>query len=122
MNVLKYISVAAVVCLIGPTARPDDKPDYAKLIVGKWEVIKAAPDTVPEGEIIEFTMDRKLMASVKKGEEAETFEGKYTLDGDKLKTKVGDKERETITIVKISETEMSTKDEDGKEVVLKRTK
>ncbi len=122
MNVLKYMSVVAVVCLIGLTARPEDKPDYAKFIVGKWKVIKAAPDTVPEGTIIEFTKDGKLKASVKKGKNTETFEGTYTLDGDKLKTKVGDKERETITIVKISETEMSTKDEDGKEVVLKRTK
>jgi uncharacterized protein (TIGR03066 family) len=122
MNVLKYVSVAAVVCLIGPIARAEDKPDYAKLIVGKWEVTKAAPDTVPEGAIVEFTKDGKLTASFKKGDNTESVEGTYTLDGDKIKTKIGDQERETITIVKISQTEMSTKDKDGKEVVLKRKK
>jgi uncharacterized protein (TIGR03066 family) len=118
MNVLKYMSVVAVVCLIAPTSRPKDKPDYAKLIVGKWEVTKADPGTVPEGAIIEFTKDGKLKASIN----ADTFEGTYTLDGDKIKTKIGDQDKETITIVKISEKEMSTKDKDGKEVTLKRMK
>src|SRR5580698_1305179 len=102
MNLLKYMSVAVVVCLIGATARPEDKPDYAKLIVGKWKVTKADPGTVPEGATIEFSKDGKLKASVKKGDNTDTIEGTYTLDGDKFKTKVGDKELQTITIVKIS--------------------
>src|SRR5580698_8285223 len=79
MNLLKYMSVIAVVCLIVPTARPEDKPDYAKLIVGKWEVTKADPGTVPEGAIIEFTKDGMLKASVKKGDNTNTIEGTYTL-------------------------------------------
>jgi uncharacterized protein (TIGR03066 family) len=118
MNLLKYMSVAAVVCVIGLSTRAEDKPDDAKLIVGKWEVIKAAPGTVPEGAIIEFTKDGKLKATIN----TDTIEGTYTLDGDKIKTKIGDQEKETITIVKISDKEMSTKDKDGKEVMLKRAK
>lgn len=122
MNVLKYVSVAAVVCLICSTARPEDKPDYAKLIVGKWEVTKAGPGTVPVGTILEFTKDGKAKATIKIGDKMETLEGTYTLDGDKLKTKFEDKEKDALTITKISQTEMSIKDKDSKEVMLKRTK
>jgi len=115
---MKYLSVAVVVCLIGSTGRPEDKPDYGKLIVGKWEVTKAAPDTVPEGAIIEFTKDGKWN---KKGDDIDKG-GTYTLDGDKLKINLGDMEKDVITIVKISETEMNIKDSDGKEVSFKRKK
>lgn len=118
MNVLRYVSVAVVACLTGSIALPEDKPDYAKLLVGKWEVTKADPGTVPEGAIIEFMKDGKLKASIN----TDTFEGTYTLDGNKIKTKIGDQDKEEITIVKISETEMSTKDKDDKKVVLKRMK
>ena len=118
MKLLKYTSVAAVICLIGSTVRSEDKPDYAKLIVGKWEVTKSDPGTVPVGAIIEFTKDGKLKASIN----TDTVEGTYTLDGDKIKTKIGDQAKETITIFKISETEMSTTDKDDKKVVLKRAK
>ncbi len=117
MKLLKYLSVAAVVCLIGSTGRPEDKPDYAKLIIGKWEVAKADPGTAPVGSIIEFLKDGKIKGSLKIGDKTDTFEGMYTLDGDKLKLKVDDdKEKDAVTIVKISETELNIKDKDGKEL------
>jgi uncharacterized protein (TIGR03066 family) len=118
---LKLMSVVAVVCLIGSTARPEDKPDYAKLIVGKWEVTKADPGTQPEGMLVEFTKDGKMKGSFKIGDNVETFEGTYTLDGDKIKGKVGGRESEASTIV-ISRTEMIIKYNDGREVTLERVK
>ena len=45
MNVLKLLGLGALLVVLG-TARADDKVDYAKLIVGKWEVAKADPRIV----------------------------------------------------------------------------
>src|SRR5262245_57541283 len=60
MNALKWLGVAAVVVLSNTIARTQDEPDYAKLLIGKWEVAKADEGTVPEGSIIEFTRDGKV--------------------------------------------------------------
>ena len=59
------------------------------------------------------------------GDEELKMEGTYKLDGDKfsLVMKMGEQEhKKEITIKKISKTEMSTTDEEGKVVELKRTK
>ncbi len=101
-------------------ARTDEKPDYAKLIVGKWVVIKAEPDTVPEGAVIEFTKDGKLTVTVKEGDKEMLIKGSYELDGNKLTTKVNNKIKEELTIAKISATETTIKDKDGKDVTLKK--
>ena len=60
MNALKWLSVAAVVVLLNTSARAQDEPDYAKLLIGKWEVAKADEGTVPVGSVIEFTRDAKV--------------------------------------------------------------
>ena len=124
MNALKLLGMAAVVALAG-SARAEDKPDYAKLIVGKWEVTKAEKDTVPEGTLIEFTKDGKMKIAAKKGDEDLKIEGTYKVEKDTftMTLKVGDQERtQTITIAKITEKEMATKDKDGKVVELKKAK
>jgi uncharacterized protein (TIGR03066 family) len=122
MNVLKYLSVAVVVCLIGSTARSEDKPDYAKLIVGKWEVTND-DGPIPVGVIVEFIKDGKLKATFKMGNNSETTEGRYSLEGNKLGIKgVLFDSVITITILKISDTEMSTRDEKGNEFKMKRLK
>jgi uncharacterized protein (TIGR03066 family) len=113
---LKYVSVA--VFLIVQTASSDDKPDYAKLIVGKWEVIKSSPGHWPEGVIFEFNKDGKMKATIK----GDALEGTYSLKGKKLTIKFGIKEDDGLTITGISETEMTIEYDDDKEVVLKRSK
>jgi uncharacterized protein (TIGR03066 family) len=124
MNALKCLGVAAVVVLLNAGARAEDeKVDYAKLIVGKWEVSKADEGTVPPGAVIEFTKDGKMKASLKKGGEDVTLEGTYKVVKDtfEMTMKMGDDERkQTITITKISAKEMSTKNKDGKVVELKK--
>ena len=123
MNALKLFAVVAVVCLLGPTVGAEEKPDYAKLIVGKWEVSKADENTVPKGTLIEFTKDGKVKVTGKKDDKDVTFEGTYKVEKDTfaLTMKVGDEERtQTITITKISDKEMATKNKDGKVVELKK--
>jgi uncharacterized protein (TIGR03066 family) len=126
MNALKWLGVAAVVVVLSASARAeDDKVDYAKLIVGKWEVSKAVEGGAPVGSLIEFTKDGKLKASIKTGDEPLMLEGTYKVVKDTfvMTLKMGDEEMtKTITITKISDKEMSTKSEDGKVVELKKKK
>lgn len=121
MKKLQLLAFGFAVCLLGGAARADDKVDYAKLIVGKWEVSKADPGTVPEGTLVEFTKDGKMKVVAMDM----TIEGTYKLEKNTftMKLKVGDQEKsQKITITKISEKEMSSKDEGGKVVELKRKK
>ena len=125
MNALKLFAVVAVVGLVGVATRAEEKPDYAKLIVGKWEVAKADEGTVSKGAVIEFTKDGKIKATGKKDDKEMTVEGTYKVEKDTftLTMKVGEKEHtQTITITKISDKELSTKDKDGKVVELKKVK
>jgi len=125
MKALRWLAVGVVVSVLGTTARAEDKPDYAKMIVGKWEVTKADEGTVPAGTMIEFTKDGKFLVNGKKDDKDETFEGKYTVEKDTFTftLKVGDQEHsDTITITKISDKEMSTKNKQDKVVELTKKK
>lgn len=122
MNALRLWAVAAIVC-VGAAARADDKADNAKLLVGKWEVTRADEGSAPVGALIEFTKDGKLKATFKRDDKDVTREGTYTVEKDtiNLVTKRDDQDRkQTITITKISDKEMSLKGEDGKTMDLKK--
>jgi uncharacterized protein (TIGR03066 family) len=123
MNALKWLGLAAVVVLMNTAARAEEEADYAKKIVGKWEVSKADEGTVPPGAVIEFTKDGKMRASLKKGDNETKLEGTYKVVKNTfvMTMKVGDTEKsQTITITKITDKEMSTKSEDGKVVELRK--
>jgi uncharacterized protein (TIGR03066 family) len=123
MNGLRWLAVGAIVVTLGGSARAEDKPDYAKLIVGKWEVTKADEGTVAVGTVIEFTRDGKLKGTVKKGDEEANIEGKYKVEGDAFMLTMnqgGEERTRKITITKLSDKEMATKNEEGKTVELKR--
>jgi len=93
------------------------------MVVGKWEVTKADEGTVPPGSVVEFTKDGKIKATMKKEDEETTAEGTYKIEGDAfvMTMKRGDKERtQKITITKLTDKEMATKNEDGKTVELKK--
>ena len=123
MSTLRWLAVAAVVCVLSGAARAEDKPDYAKLIVGKWEISKADEGTVPVGTMVEFTADGKIKLMGKANEKDIAMEGTYKVEGDTFTfvIKEGDNEhKDTITITKISKTEMSTKNKEGKVVECKK--
>ena len=125
MNTPRMLAVGVLVVLLGAAARAQDKVEYAKLIVGTWEVTKADPDTVPVGSVVEFAKDGKMKVVGKKGGAEEKIEGTYTVEKDTFTftLKAGDQElKQTITITKISEKEMATKDKDGKVVELTKKK
>src|SRR5262245_3613153 len=123
MNTLKLLAVGAIVCLLTVGARAEDKPDYAKMLVGKWEVSKADEGTVPPGTMVEFTKDGKFIVSGKKDGVDTNLEGTYKVEGNTFTftLKEGDNEHtDTITIKKISDKEMATENKQGKSVELKK--
>ncbi|HTU18619.1 MAG TPA: lipocalin family protein [Gemmataceae bacterium] len=111
-----------------PAASNKDK------IVGTWELTKGGGE-MPPGAIIELTKDGKMKISVKdpKGQ-TQTMDGTYTVDGDKLitgpldkdgkpiKGKDGKEMKDTMTILKLTDTELVTKDEKGKTDEFKKKK
>jgi uncharacterized protein (TIGR03066 family) len=125
MNALKLLAVGAIVCVMSAGARAEEKIDYAKMLVGKWEVTKADPETVPPGTIVEFTKDGKFKVGGKKDDVEMNLEGTYTVEKNTFTftLKIGDEEKkDTITITKITDKEMYTKNKEDKKVELTRKK
>jgi len=115
MSALKWLAVGAVVCLAGGGARAADN---AKMLVGTWEITKPAEGGagLPKGSLVEFSKDGKIKVT-RKGDTDMVMEGTYKLDGDTFTAtmKVGEEERtQTITIVKLTDTELHVKNKDGK--------
>jgi len=123
MNAFKWLGMAAMVVVLNASAPAVEDTDYAKLLIGKWEVTKADEGTVPEGSIIEFTRDGKVKATIKKGDDQEVQEGAYKVEKDTVSVtmkKDGEEQTKKVTISKINEKEMTCKHDDGKIVELKK--
>lgn len=123
---MKALQFLAVVCVLAVGARAEEKkPDYAKMIVGKWEITKADEGTIPVGSVVEFTKDGKFKSYEKLGAKDVQFDGTYKVTGDKFEItiKFGEESHSnTITITKLTDDVMATKDKDGKAVEAKRAK
>ena len=99
--------------------------DNKKLIVGKWETVKADEDTLPVGAVVEHTADGKLKVTVKEGGKEEVITGTYAVEGDTVNltfTLGGKDEKKKLTIKKLTETEYMATDEKGKSATFKRVK
>jgi len=116
MSALRWLAVGAVVCLAGGGARAADNE---KMIVGQWEISKPAEGGggLPKGSVVEFSKDGKIKVTAKKGDTDAVMEGTYKVDGDSFTAtlKAGEEERkQTLEIVKLTETELHVKNKDGK--------
>ena len=123
MNVLRLLAAGVMVSTLTAGVRAEKKADNAALIVGTWEVSKADKGTVAVGSVVEFTKDGKMKIDDK--EKDRKLEGTYKVDGDKFTFTVkveGEERKKTITIKKISDKELSTADELGKNVEFTRKK
>jgi uncharacterized protein (TIGR03066 family) len=123
MSALKWLGMAAVVVVLSANARAAEDPDYAKMLIGKWQVTKSEAPEVPVGTTYEFTRDAKVKCTVKKGESLETHESAYKVEKDTLTVvskKDGEEKTMKITTVKMTDKELTTKGEDGKVVELRK--
>jgi uncharacterized protein (TIGR03066 family) len=120
MRLFLSCTLAALVLSLSLSA--DDKKDEkidAKKLIGKW-----SPKDKKELSI-EFLKDGKLMVTFSGDGKELKADGTYKLDGAKLTTtlKFGDKEdSHTRTITKLTDTELVSTDEKGKEDTLVRVK
>lgn len=112
----------------GSKSAETSKPEASNKdkILGVWELTKASGDN-PPGTTAEFTKDGKLKLTAKVQGKEMTMNAEYSLDGDKLtqtmlgpdgKPMKGGREgkemKETMTIVKLTDTELVTKDSKDK--------
>jgi uncharacterized protein (TIGR03066 family) len=110
--------------LSGFAVAADDKDDFAKKIVGKWEITKSEAEA-PVGAVIEFTKDGKFNISVKLDGKDVKLDGTYKVDKDKLTTEVsiaGKAEKDVDTIKKLTDEEMEIENKDKKVITLKKKK
>ena len=123
MKVLQILAVGMILGLVASGANADDKKaDNAKLVVGKWAVTKCEEGSLPVGTIVDLTKDGKVKVTVKEGDKEEVAEGTYTVDGDTMKVTLKvdkDEEKHTVTIKKVSDTEMII-EADGKTIEFKK--
>jgi len=106
-------------------AADKDKASNKEKIVGTWALVKAdSPNTPPPGTLVEFMKDGKLKITVTVGEKKLTLEGKYSVEGDTLKTTVkspdGQESSDTDTITKLTDKELSLKDKKGQKTEFKK--
>jgi uncharacterized protein (TIGR03066 family) len=118
---MRIVLGCALVVLMACGATAADEKIDAKKLVGKWE-----PKGQKEGDFtIEFTKDGKVHIAVSQNGKEFKADGTYKVDGNKVTTKVdfgGKDVSETHTILKLTDTEMVTKDEKGREDKLTRVK
>jgi len=122
MRTLLGCTLTLAVCFgVSADDKKEEKID-AKMLVGKWE-----PKEKKEGEpkAIEFTKDGKAIFIYSVKDKEVTNGAGYTLDGDKLTltVKIADKELKIeATVLKLTDTELTTKNDKGEERTLARVK
>jgi len=121
MKVVCGMLAGVVVCAMTVAVAADEKKsDNAQLVVGTWECAKSGKAKVPVGAVLEVGKDGKYKLSYDEKGSKVTDEGTYKVDGDKVV--FGDKNKDTVTIKKLSETELVVVNQDGDTIEWKRKK
>ena len=122
----EILGCTLAVLLMGSAAfSADDKKDEkidGKKLLGKWEPAEAKKDAKL---VIEFAKDGKLTISGDGGGKDIKIDGTYKIDGNKISIALtfgGQEQKETLTVTKLTDDEMSTQDSKGKKESLKRVK
>mgnify|MGYP000458435570 CR=1 FL=1 len=119
---MRMVLCAVVVLAFAGFTSADDKID-AKKLIGKWEPV--APKKEEPKIVVEYLDKGKLIVTVTVGDKVEKLEGTYKIDGNKIEValSLGGKDiKETLTVTKLTDDEMVSKDSKGKEDTLKRVK
>jgi uncharacterized protein (TIGR03066 family) len=117
-------SLALGFLLLVPAGPGFAADDNAAKIVGKWEITKTEEKALV-GAPVEFTKDGKIIVKVKVEDKEVTLEGTYTVEKDKLTTKLKVEckvEEDSDTITKLTDDTLELIDKDKKVTVLKRKK
>jgi uncharacterized protein (TIGR03066 family) len=121
---MRVLSAVALAALLGVTGFADDKDEFAKKILGKWEITKSTGDE-PVGAIVDFLKDGKFTISAKLDGKEVKLDGTYKVEKDKLTTEVsvaGKTEKDVDTIKKLTDEDMELENKDKKLITFKRKK
>lgn len=121
---MRFVLGCGLAVAMALPAAADDKKDApvdAKKLIGKWEAKDLPGDRTMT---IEFAKDGKVMATFASGGKTETKQGTYKLAGAKLTVSPKGEDKDHVaTILKLTNTEMEIKGEDGGPVMIfKRVK
>jgi uncharacterized protein (TIGR03066 family) len=111
MNVLRLIEVGVIVCVCVVGISADDGKDNPKHVVGKWKVVKASPGTFPLGTVLNLRKDDQVKVIGNRDGKEFVHAGTYEVNGARIVITVkveGQVQKHTLTVTKISDTEMAT--------------
>ena len=111
MNVLRLVGTGVIACVLAVGIWAADEKDNPKLVVGKWKVVKATPGTFPLGTVLDLNKDQKAKVIGSRDGKEFIHAGTYEVDGAKIIITVkvaGEEQKHTLTITKISDTDMVT--------------
>ncbi len=130
MTALRLLAVGmlgSLLAFVGCTDNEVAESDYARLLVGKWEVTKGDPQ-LEVGSVMDFQEDGRLTLAGRSMGKAESASAVYKVEGNKIQftVKNGDEEEkeEPLTIKKMFQNflVLKTKGEHGREYEFKRKK
>ena len=125
MNVLRLTGAGVIVCVLAVGIRAGDEKDNPKLVVVKWKVVKASPGTFPLGTVLDLSKDDKAKVVGSRDGKEFIHAGTYEVDGAKIIITVkveGEEQKHTLTITRISDTEMATEHGGGGTIEFKKEK
>lgn len=122
MRALMACGVAAL--LFGTAGFADDKKDEVDLkkLIGKWQPTEKKKDA---DLTLEFKKDGKLAITAAANGKDFTIDGTYKVTGNKIEVAInfgGQEQKETLTVIKLTDDELTTKDSKGKEETVKKYK
>ena len=121
----KMLSCSLAVLVLGLSLKADDKKEEkidAKMLLGKWQAEKTDSKDPKEPTIVfEYKENGKLTMSFQFGDKPEKFDGTYKLDGNKINSE-SNGEKVTVTVLKLTATELKVKDSKRLETTFKKVK
>jgi uncharacterized protein (TIGR03066 family) len=125
MNVLRLVGTGVITCVLAAGIWAADEKDNAKLVIGKWKVVKASPKTLPVGTVIDMSKDDKVKVIGKRDDKEFIHEGTFKVDGAKITLTVkvaGEEQKHVLTITKINDADMVTDHLGGGTIEFKKEK
>ena len=125
MNMRRLMGAGVILCVLAVGTRAGDEKDNPRLVVGKWKVVKASPGTFPLGTVLDLSKDDKVKVIGKRDGKEFIHAGTYKVDGARIIITVtvgGEEQKHTLTITKITDTEMVTEHGGGGTIEFKKEK
>jgi uncharacterized protein (TIGR03066 family) len=119
------VGAGVITCVLALGVRAEDNQDNARMVVGKWTVVKASPGTFPLGTVLDLSKDDKARVVGSRDGKDFIHAGTYEVDGARIVITVkveGKEQKHTLTITKISDTEMATEHGGGGTIEFKKEK